>query len=174
MPKAARVPGTKIKLAELARRITGFSVPVFGLQWTPPKSERESVRALLTFLEDRRVLYTPENLEVVSEVERSVQEIRRRCTEILTELPEQSPAALAIRMIRAACRSFLDGPRADFRNLYPRDLGDMRDRAGFFTALGELRASVGVQLAILAGRYEIELEAALASIVPFDDWDEDV
>jgi hypothetical protein len=169
-----RTPGTKIKLAELARRITGFSVPGFGVQWTPPKSERESVRALLTFLEDRRVLYTPESLEVVGEVERSVHEIRRRCTEILTELSEQSPAVLAIRTIRGACRSFLDEPRADFRNLYPRDFGDFRDRAAFFTALGELRARVGVQVAILAVRYGIELEAALAAIVPLEDWDEEL
>ncbi len=75
-------------------------------------------------------------------------------------------------MIRAACRTFLDQPHADFRNLYPRDLGLDRYGAGFFTALGELRARVGVQIAILAVRYEIELEAELASIVPLEDWEE--
>jgi len=168
----SKMPSTKIKVSELARRITGFSVPGFGLQWSPPEDERKTVRALLTYLEDRRVLYTPENLEVMGEVEQSVLTIRQRCTEALSQLPEQSPAVACVRMIRAACRTFLGQPRADFRNLYPRDFGLDRHGAGFFTALGELRARIGVQIAILAVRYEIELEAELASIVPLEDWEE--
>lgn len=161
-----RSPGVKIKVAELAKRITGFSVPLFGLQWNPSKSERETVRAFLTFLEDRRVLYTPWHLEVEGEVERSVLAIRKQCNESLAELGEGSPAVWPIRMIRSACRAFLDEPRADFRNLYVRDYGDFRAQAGFFTALGELRALVGIQVAALAVRYEIEIEDQLASIVP--------
>jgi len=170
----SRTPSTKVKIGELAKRITGFSVPWFGLQWNPTKSERETVRAFLTFLEDRRVLYTPWNLEVEGEVEHSVHEIRRKCTESLVELPENSPAVWPIRMIRGACRDFLDAPRADFRNLYVRDYGDFRARAGFFTALGELRALVGIQVALLAVRYEIEVEEQLASIAPRADRDEDL
>jgi hypothetical protein len=168
----SKKPSTKIKVSELARRITGFSIPGFGLQWSPPDNERKTVRELLTFLEDRRVLYTPGNLEVAGEVEQSVLAIRQHCTQSLAELPEQSRAVSCVRMIRAACRTFLDQPRADFRNLYPRDFGLDRYGAGFFTALGELRARVGVQIAILAVRYEIELEAELASIVPLEDWEE--
>jgi len=170
----SKTPRIRIKLSELAKRINGFSVPVFGLQWSAQKSERESVRAFLTFLEDRRVLYNPENLEVMAEVERSVLDIRKRCTEYLSELPEQSLAAGHIRMIRGACRDFLDHPRANFRNLYSRDFGDIQDRAGFFVALGELRAIVGVQVAFLAVRYEIEIESELASIVPLGDSQEDI
>lgn len=163
-----------LKFSELARRITGISTPGFGLQWIPPKSEREAVRAFLTFLEDRRVLYRPENLEVAGEVERSVQEIRKRCTENISELPEQSPAASAIRMIRGACRHFLDHPRANFRNLYQRDYGGSLIDAGFFSALGELRAKIGLQIAVLATRYEVELESELEKITPFLDWEDEM
>jgi hypothetical protein len=87
----------------------------------------------------------------------------------LSALPEQSRAVAPLRAIRAARRRFLDEPRDDFRNLYMRDFGDFRDRAGFFIALGELRATVGAQLAILAVLYKIELEAELATIVPAED-----
>jgi hypothetical protein len=87
----------------------------------------------------------------------------------LAALPDQSRGNPPIRAIRAACRRFLDEPRADFRNLYIRDFGDFRDSAGFFTALGELRATVGAQVAILAVLYKIELEAELATIVPAED-----
>lgn len=159
----------RLGLTELARRITGFSTPFFGVQWTPPAAERDAVRGFLTFLEDRRVLFVSHHLEVHGEVERSVHEIRRQCTETLAVLPEQSQASPPIRAIRAAGRRFLDEPRAEFRNLYVRDFGDFRDSAGFFTALGELRASVGAQVALLAVLYKIELEAELATIIPAED-----
>jgi hypothetical protein len=71
----------RLGLTELARRITGFSTPFFGVQWTPPANERDTVREFVTFLEDRRVLFTPYELEVEGQVERSVHAIRRRCTE---------------------------------------------------------------------------------------------
>ena len=162
----------RLGLTELARRITGFSTPFFGVQWSPPSAERDIVRGFLTFLEDRRVLFTPYELEVEGQVEQSVHDIRRRCTEGLAALPEQSRAIASMRTVRAACRRFLDDPRDNFRNLYVRDFGDFRDRAGFFTALGELRATVGAQIAILAVLYKIELEAELAAIVPAEDDDE--
>jgi hypothetical protein len=159
----------RLSLTELARRITGFSTPFFGIQWTPPSAERDVVRGFISFLEDRRVLFVPYHLEVDGEVERSVHEIRRQCTQTLTALPEQSRASPSLRAIRAVCRRFLDEPRADFRNLYIRDFGDFRDKAGFFTALGELRATIGAHVAILAVLYKIEIEAELATIVPAED-----
>jgi hypothetical protein len=159
----------RLGLTELARRITGFSTPFFGVQWTPPSAERDMVRGFLAFLEDRRVLFAAHHLEVHGEVEHSVHQIRCRCTETLAALPNQSQASAPIRAIRAACRRFLDEPHQDFRNLYVRDFGDFRDSAGFFTALGELRATVGAQIAILAVLYKVELEAELATIVPAED-----
>ena len=40
--------------AEAVRRITGFSTPFVGVQWEYSVPERDHVRALITFLEDRR------------------------------------------------------------------------------------------------------------------------
>lgn len=160
----------RISVPKIARRITGFSTPIGGLSWTSPAAERDTVRGFLTFLEDRRALYQPNNLEVESDVHHSVQAIRQACTDGLTTLDEKSHAVGPIRAIRAACRRFLDEPQADFRNLMG-GLGRFGDRAGFFTALGELRAAVGAQIAILAVVYKIELEAELASILPAEDRD---
>jgi len=53
-----------MKLAELARRLTGISTPVIGVSWEPPVSESDAARRVLVFLEDRRVLYEPSELEV--------------------------------------------------------------------------------------------------------------
>ena len=62
----------RIAAKSLAHRLTGFSLPFFGVQWTPPADEREIVRGLMTSLEDRRVLFVPHHIEVVSHVTSSV------------------------------------------------------------------------------------------------------
>lgn len=70
--------------AENARRITGISTPFGGFQWADPgPSDAQIIHSFLLFLEDRRVLYNPMYLEVTSEVDRSVHEIRQECTKTL-------------------------------------------------------------------------------------------
>jgi hypothetical protein len=138
---------------------------VFGLSWEAPPPEREAVRAFLTYLEDRRVLFVPYILEVEDQVHRSVLDIRGRCTAALVSLPEGSHAADHIRAIRAACRRFMTEPRPDFRNAY-HWRGDGHGQAGFFTALGELRAAIGTRVAALALTYGVEIEGELASVLP--------
>ncbi|TIM69819.1 MAG: hypothetical protein E5Y52_04485 [Mesorhizobium sp.] len=156
--------GTKV-------RFKGASALGFGTSWDISNAERDEVRKLLAFLEDRRVLYVPQNLEVPGEVERSVQEIRKRCTDALGIVSARSPCLTAIRSIRAACRRFLEEPHSNFRNFEPRDYGRFENQLGFFTALGELRTRVGIQIAELASSYEIEIEPELATILPPDDTD---
>lgn len=156
-----------LRFKELASRLRGFSTPIFGLSWNPPTPERERIRALVTFLEDRRVLFNPHDLEVEGQVITSVTEIRRELTKILSDLSEDSKAVPSIRAMRAACRRFLDEPHAELRLTIPRLYrgGD----PGFFIALGELRAVFGTQLAFLALQYGIDIEGDLAAIVPSED-----
>ncbi|CCV09588.1 conserved hypothetical protein [Mesorhizobium metallidurans STM 2683] len=59
--------------AETARRVTGISTPVFGVSWSGPgPAETEIVRRFLVFLEDRRVLYNPFDMETEAEVRHSI------------------------------------------------------------------------------------------------------
>ncbi|WP_133121825.1 DUF6650 family protein [Pleomorphomonas carboxyditropha] len=151
--------------AETARQITGFSTPLGGVQWADPgPSETELVRRFLVFLEDRRVLYNPFQLEVESQVEHSVQQIREECTKTLQSLPASAFAVAPVRAIREAGRRFHDDQLEEFPHFdgdWPR-----RGRPGFFMALGAYRATVGYQVALLAGRYGIDVEGDLASTMP--------
>lgn len=163
----------RIAAKSLANRLTGFSLPFFGVQWTPPADEREIVRALLTALEDRRVLFVPHHLEVVSQVTSSVLQVREVLTKTLQVLPEASRATDSVRAMRVACRRFLEEPPADFRNLmrwhYARHSGEEEGSPSFFVALGELRATFGTHIAALAYQYGLDVEADLASILPSAD-----
>lgn len=153
--------------ASAVRRITGFSIgPFGGLQWADPgPSDREKVRQFLVFLEDRRVLYNPDELEVRSQVDSSVGRIREECVKSLQSLGERDFATVPIRAIQQACRRFQDESHLQFKHLmtYPRM---DEPNAGFFTALGGMRSTIGYQVALLAGHYNLDVGPELAQILP--------
>lgn len=152
--------------ADTARRITGISFPFGGLQWADPgPSDAKIIREFLVFLEDRRVLYNPHNLEVASQVEHSIHQIREQCTKTLQKLPSEAFAVTPIRAIRAAGRRFHDDRNEAFR-FFDGDIHFREGTPGFFTALGAFRATVGQQVALLAAHYDIDIEGDLASVLP--------
>jgi len=162
--------------ADTARRVTGISTPFGGLQWADPgPSDTEIVRRFLLFLEDRRVLFNPVHLEVVSQVEHSVHEIREQCTKTLQELAPKVFAVMPIRAVRSACRRFHDDRNEEFRFFdghWDRNHRFDQGSPGFFTALGAYRAAVGQQVALLAAHYDIDIEGDLASVLPVLGHDE--
>lgn len=155
--------------AETARRITGISGPFGGVQWADPgPSDRERVRGFLIELEDRRVLYNPDWLEVRSQVDASVSEIRTICTAALKMFASNDFATVSLRNIRAACRRYLDDTTIEFRHArFDGHHGALT--AGAFLALGGFRATVGLEVARLAAHYDLEVEGDLASILPILD-----
>ncbi|MCE7030923.1 DUF6650 family protein [Jiella avicenniae] len=172
-----------VKAKEMLRRITGFSIPIVGggVQWNPPASDRDAVRKFLGFLEDRRALFNPFPAEVEDHVKDSIQQIRRQCVATIGELGEASPGSDHVKAIGAACRRFLDEPYPSFDDIFRqrRDPSFEREEwrwglrygtspEAFFTALGELRAFVGIQLASLSALYDIDIKGDLARILPPD------
>jgi hypothetical protein len=157
--------------ADTARRITGISTPLGGMQWADPgPSDAEMVRQFLVFLEDRRVLYNAMQLEVLHQVEHSIHEIREEYTRTLQRLGSNAFAVQPIRTIREAGRRFHDDCNEEFRHLAHDWDGPRHHRhgagPGFFTALGAYRATVGYQVALLAAHYDVDVEGDLASVIP--------
>lgn len=150
MPKRRRA----LKAKELSQRLNGVQIPIFGVSWTPAAPQRKIVRGVLAFLEDRRVLYNPYNIEIEREVSESALEIRRDLTTAIKALPESSPAAPALRAMRAACREYLDRSHS------------VPHHFGFMVELGRLRTLFGLQIAYLAIEYGLDLEEHLAQIIP--------
>jgi hypothetical protein len=74
-----------MRFSEMATRLTGFSVPLFGVSWQPPKSDVAVAKGLIVFLEDRRVLFNPYHAEVEQHVISSLLEIRQELTRILSD-----------------------------------------------------------------------------------------
>jgi hypothetical protein len=138
----------------------------------PSDEEAAGAHRVLAFLEDRRVLYAPEQMETADECVRSVLEMRRFLTEAIGELAPDSELGEALRVIRAACRKFLDecdGPGVGFGIALWRHGGDWV----LGPALGELRGVIGVCVAAIADRYGLDVEAELAAILPVAPSDRD-
>ncbi len=163
----------------MLKRVTGFSTPVFGVSWNPPASDRDTIRKFLAFLEDRRALFNPLPAEVEDHVISSVHMIRAECTATVGAITEKAPGATHVRAIGAACRRFLDEPYPTFDDImerrrdphFGREESDARLRRGthpaaFFTALGEFRAFVGAQIAMLSALYDVDIHGDLVRILP--------
>ena len=145
----------KIRFKELASRLTGVSIPVFGISWNPTEPERKIIRDLLVYLEDRRALYNPFAHELEHEVADSVLDIRKELTSAIQRLSADSNAAPLLRAMRAACRQYLNEMQAHRPPMF-----------SFLTSLGTLRSLFGINIAYLAIEYGIDIEGELASIVP--------
>jgi len=165
----------KIPFADLIKHITGFSIPIFGVSWNPPKPEREHIRQLIVFLEDRRALYNPYHMETIHWVDESVLKIREELTKKLQELGEESKATSSLRAMRTACRHYLDkielvkklhSYRGDIKKLNLANLDDVYRNMNFESSLGELRTIFGIHIARLCAMYGIDLEGKLINILP--------
>jgi hypothetical protein len=156
-----------MKFREVVSRITGFSVPVFGLQWNPPDAECVVARRVLTFLEDRRVLFVPSEMEIPFHGVQSVLRIREFLTAELGGLSGDSQLTQSLRAMRAACRKFLDAVGPEDGPVVRHGFSHGHYASWEFNqALGEMRGVFGIYVAILAATHGLDVEEGLAKIVP--------
>lgn len=159
-----------MRFKEILSRLTGISVPVFGVSWNPPEADRAVVKRVVAFLEDRRVLYAPSEMEVAEHCVHSVIEIRGFLTGELGQLDDTSDIAASLRALRAACRKFLDTVHNDGGDIVRFGFSHGHWAGWVFNgALGELRGVFGVHVAILATKYGVNVEKDLAAILPGED-----
>jgi hypothetical protein len=161
-----------MKFSEIANRLTGISTPLGGVSWEAAELEISSARRVIAFLEDRRVLYAPDELEVPSHCVHSVLDIRRFLSTELGKLDAGSEFAASLRAMRAASRKFLERVGVDGREvvLYANQRGHYASWT-FYSALGELRGTFGVHLARIAAHFKLDIEDGLAAILPASDED---
>lgn len=159
-----------MRFTEIAARLTGISSPVFGVSWNPPEAEVTAAKRIIAYLEDRRVLYQPTEMEHPSHCVASVLDIRGFLTDELGKLDPHEPLAQNLQAMRAACRKFLTtvddepGPHGFLVDpvQYSWSLGCWT----FLAALGDLRTTVGLHVAMIAVRNGLDIEGDLATILP--------
>jgi hypothetical protein len=154
---------------DIASKLTGFSTPLFGVSWQPPETERKIAISIVTFLEDRRVLYNPTELEIPHHCISSVVEIRHFLTEVLADLDQKSELANNVRTMRAACRKFLDAAQGLERDHLLSFSRSNYSSWEFYGSLGEMRGIFGICLSHILLAYKLDIEEELATILPYKD-----
>ncbi|WP_433763723.1 DUF6650 family protein [Flavobacterium ginsenosidimutans] len=162
-----------MKFTEIANRVTGISVPIFGISWNPPKLQKKVAENVITFLEDRRILYNPFELESPEHCIQSINAIREFLTQQLFDVESNSELGVVLRAMRSACRKFLD-TIAENDLYFTAEVGSVRNDVGFggqmifFSGIGELRGTFGFLIANLLIRYGIDCENELLKILPLE------
>jgi len=123
------------------------------------------------FLEDRRVLYNPYEIEIPEHCIDSVIQIRVFLTQKIGEVDQDSELSMSLRAMRAACRKYLDrmGVTNDLIQFGARR--EFNNRWELHSFIGELRGVFGIHIAKIAVAYGIDVEEDLVSIIPELDID---
>lgn len=153
-----------LRFKDILSKISGVSTPIAGVQWQTNKSELARAKSVVNYLEDRRVLYNPTELEMPDRCLSSVNDIRHFLTSEIDGLKDKSSLKLNLKIMRAACRRFLDSSPEPI-NRYPRSY----DSWVFYSNLGELRGVFGVCLREIVLNFELAVESDLAAIIPVED-----
>lgn len=145
-------------------RPTGIGGFGFSVNWEKVPGDEEVARRVITFLEDRRVLFGMRHMEDEQYCVDSANQIRHFLTDQLSQAKAGKSLATSIKAVRTAVRAFVEAAGGDARNFRYHRSGAMADE--FSVALGELRSRVGLQIALIADQYDIEVEDGLAQLLP--------
>lgn len=154
-----------MKFERIYKNITGLSCPIFGIQWNAPIIEADEAKHIILFLEDKRVLFNPADMEDANHCAQSVIQIRNELTNALQNLPSSSILARSIKSIRRACQEFSDKlGHPKFSQFECPVQVSMLERELF-----KLREKCGVSIAKIAVSYGIDIDDGLAGIIPFNN-----
>jgi hypothetical protein len=53
-----------MKFKEIVNRLSSITMPIFGVSWKPKMPDVTVARRVIRYLEDRRVLYVPYDVEI--------------------------------------------------------------------------------------------------------------
>lgn len=144
------------------RRLTGLTIGKLGGTWEHVETDREVVRRVLTFLEDRRLLWrSPHNHAHVEEAEhcrRSAEMIRDRLGEEIGKVKHGGDVEASFKKIRKAARDFVSAAGPDSRNFV--------DLASFNEALSALRVPVCREILVLADHHDLDVDEDLLRVLP--------
>jgi hypothetical protein len=164
MAKAKRIIA---KIWDFRTRLTGISNAFAGASWKPAASVFDTAREVIVFLESKRVLFVPSEMELPKRCVESVINVRDYLTAAIQKLNEKEPLTKNLRAMRIACNKFLQS--------MTQEVIDNGNKSGHYAswifagALGEMRGVFGIHIAIISETYDVQINAdeeGLYSILP--------
>lgn len=157
----------------ILNRLTGLSCPIFGISWNPVESEIIIATRIIRYLENKRVLFNPSEMESPTYCVKSSIQIREYLTSEMQCMDANSKLFEYVKAMRIAARKFTDRMeyKKDKNFLYNAQHWDHWASWTFASALGEMRGTFGNMIAQIAAAYGLDVEDDLAAIIPDSEHD---
>lgn len=143
-------------------RVTGFDTPIGGLSWEYTANAKNGIQDLFYFLESKRILTNPMEMEIKSWCEEAAIEIKGKIVEIMSGYNFDGNSIHHLRLMIDACNAFLDKlANVDIQGIiYKNDKGDWEDIA-FSRAMKELRKKFKDIISLFESAYELQFNKAI-------------
>ena len=137
-------------------RITGVSTPIGGISWEFTETKKKGIKDLFLFLESKRILVNPKEMEVKEWSEQSVIEIKNKLVSIATEYEYSQNTMECFKMMIDTCNIFLDNMHQVNISgiIYKNQKGDWI-HSGYASAMKEFRKSFKYNIQRLLEEYQL-------------------
>ena len=89
-------------------KINGISIPVGGISWEYTESKKKGIQEIFYYLESKRILTNPIEMEIKEWSEKSAIELKNKLVETLSKYEYDQITAKTIKAMVDACNEFLD------------------------------------------------------------------
>lgn len=142
-------------------KLNGISFPYFGLSWDNKTTAKERFRYLLLFLETKRILSSPLDMELKQECIESVLEIKHTLSDITKDAEFSKKDVEIVRELVDACNAYLDQIRSDtVPHLIYKDGHNWAD-AVFDNAMKKLRDEFKLGISQIEKRYGLQYKTSI-------------
>ena len=137
-------------------RITGVSTPIGGISWEFTETKKKGIKDLFLFLESKRILVNPKEMEVKEWSEQSVIEIKNKLVSIATEYEYSQNTMECFKMMIDTCNIFLDNMHQVNISgiIYKNQKGDWI-HSGYASSMKEFRKSFKYNIQRLSEEYQL-------------------
>ena len=137
-------------------KLNGISVPIGGISWEYTESGQKGIQEMFYYLESKRLLINPKEMEKKEWSEKSAIEIKNKLVDILSRYKYDQNIITIIKQMVDACNEFLDNmQRVEVRGILYKNLQSEWGNLEYGVAMKKFRKIFRDNIKLLAETYNI-------------------
>lgn len=137
-------------------KLNGISVPIGGISWEYTESGQKGIQEMFYYLESKRLLINPKEMEKKEWSEKSAIEIKNKLVDILSRYKYDQNIITIIKQMVDACNEFLDNmQRVEVRGILYKNLQSDWEDLEYGVAMKKFRETFRDNIKLLAETYNI-------------------
>lgn len=137
-------------------KLNGISVPIGGISWEYTESGQKGIQEMFYYLESKRLLINPKEMEKKEWSEKSAIEIKNKLVDILSRYKYDQNIITIIKQMVDACNEFLDNmQRVEVRGILYKNLQSDWEDLEYGVAMKKFRKIFRDNIKLLAETYNI-------------------